>query len=203
MKKSFFFRLAALLALFLVGCQVALPHQRNDEIAIDIQGDGEGLLRAQIINHLAFAGYRISDHSRFRLNIEQIETHDRDLGFRLNHNSKNSAIKASEADLVHSARAVLIDTFDASEIIGQQTIRAWTCFDFGSDRLNQEQLSYSRGALTIRSEARPFALKELRDQLAGKIATWAEFILFKDRSSASKTALSEGGAEQIIFSDID
>lgn len=197
------FRMAALLALFFAGCQVALPHQRDDEIAIDIQGDGEGLLRAQLINHLAFAGYRNSDHSRFRLNIEKIETHDRDLGFRSNGNSKNSEIRASEADLIHSARATLIDTFDASQILGQQTIRAWTCFDFGSERLNQEQLNYSRGALTIRSEARPFALKELRDQLAGKIATWTEHILLKERLSSSKTALSKRGAEQIIFSDID
>lgn len=187
------------------GCQIALPHHRFEELAIEVKGDEDGLFKARLINQLAFAGYRISESSRLHLRIESIETEDRNMGFQTKGKSKKKEIRASEADLTHSARVTLTHVGEKSQILGRKKIRAWTCFDFASDRLNQKQLSYSRGALTIRSEARKFALEELRDQLARKIVGWAELVLQAGsvQTLNSKAAFPQSGAEQIIFPNID
>lgn len=193
------------LMAFFQGCQLVSPPVQIEEIALAIDGDSDRLLRIDLEKEFALAGYRISKSSRFLLKLEKLEIYDRNLGFLGNKPGQKKRTKACEADIYKTARVSLIDRFNGNRLIAKQSITAWTSFDFAKDKINKKNLNFSRGSLAVRDEARGFALRFARRQLAEKVVSWIELALANApfQSGELNRTLSEQGAEQIVFPDID
>lgn len=137
---------------------------------VAVTGESDGLLRILVERQLTFGGIQIDSHPGVCVEINALVPKARMIGYRKGQ-SRRSSVQSCEAQVTRAALVVLKDT-SGRQISTSPEIQARRNFDFESDQLEQVELAFSAGQLTIYDEAKHFASKDAEDELAGKIADW-------------------------------
>ena len=141
---------------------------RLEQVAVT--GESDGLLRILVERQLTFGGIQIDSLPGFCVEINAHVPKARMIGFRKGE-ERRSSVQSCEAQVIRAARVVLKDG-TGRQISASPEIQARRNFDFESDQLEQVELAFSAGQLTIYDEAKHFASIDVENELAAKIADW-------------------------------